>query len=177
MTDPSLQPVMNSATQGNTRPARRIGKGIFGWVLFIGLAIALFFALQSTKPPSFEVPLSEMTTEMSNGNVREVVVDGDSLRGHFIKPPVNRPHASIATAFRVELPPTTSQSWVFMQWLLEHRMDAEVRVENNSNLLMNLLIPLIPWLLIFAFIWFFVFRQLRNANAPKPVYIINPENK
>ena len=35
--------------------------------------------------------------------------------------------------------------------------------ENNQNLLSTILIPLIPWLLIFAFIWFFVFRQLRNS--------------
>jgi len=27
----------------------------------------------------------------------------------------------------------------------------------------NILLPLVPWLLILAFIWFFVFRQLRNS--------------
>jgi ATP-dependent Zn protease len=70
-----------------------------------------------------------------------------------------------------------------MQWLMDHRQDAEVRVENNANPLVNLLLPLVPWLLIFLFIWYFVFRQLRNANRqqaqPKatPVYIVNPENK
>jgi ATP-dependent Zn protease len=60
-------------------------------------------------------------------------------------------------------------------------MDAEVRVENNPNLFVNLVLPLVPWLLIFLFIWFFVFRQLRKASPqptkPMPVYIINPENK
>src|SRR5437667_9776892 len=28
---------------------------------------------------------------------------------------------------------------------------------------MNILLPLIPWLLIIGFIWFFIFRQLRNS--------------
>ena len=28
---------------------------------------------------------------------------------------------------------------------------------------MNIILPFIPWLLIFGFIWFFVFRQLRNS--------------
>jgi ATP-dependent Zn protease len=180
MTDPTPQPMMNYASPGTTRPPRRFGKGLFGWVLFIGLAVVLFLTLQSKTQHSFEIPLSELTTELSNGNVREVVVDGDTLRGHFVKPPANRPSASAAGAFRVELPPTTSQSWVFVQWLLDHRMDAEVRVENNPNLLVNLVLPLVPWLLIFLFIWFFVFRQLRQSSAqpkPMPVYIINPENK
>jgi hypothetical protein len=35
----------------------------------------------------------------------------------------------------------------------------------NSNSLRDLLVPLIPWLLIFGFIWFFAFRQLRNVGA------------
>ena len=34
--------------------------------------------------------------------------------------------------------------------------------KNQSNLLMNILLPLVPWLLIFGFVWFFVFRQLRD---------------
>jgi cell division protease FtsH len=28
---------------------------------------------------------------------------------------------------------------------------------------MNILVPLVPWLLIFVFIWFFIFRQFRNS--------------
>jgi hypothetical protein len=38
-------------------------------------------------------------------------------------------------------------------------------------------VPLIPWLLIFGFIWFFVFRQLRmqgvRGQQPTPVYVVN----
>jgi ATP-dependent Zn protease len=180
MSDPSPQPVINYASPGPTRPPRSFAKGIFGWVLFIGLAVMVFIVLQGNRQPALEIPLSELTTELSNGNVREVVVDGDTLRGHFVKAPANRPSASTAGAFRIELPPTMSQSWSFMQWLLEHRMDAEVRVENNPNTLANLLLPLVPWVLIFGFIWFFVFRQLRKTGAqpkPMPVYIINSENK
>jgi cell division protease FtsH len=180
MTDPSPQPVINYASPGAMRPPRRFTKGVFGWVLFIGLAVMIFIVLQGNRQPSFEIPLSELTTELSNGNVREVVIDGDTLRGHFVKPPASRPSASAAMAFRVELPPTTGQSWSFLQWLLDHRMDAEVRVENNPNLLVNLLLPLVPWILVFGFIWFFVFRQLRKASTqpkPMPVYIIDPEKK
>ena len=36
----------------------------------------------------------------------------------------------------------------------------------------------VTWLLILAFIWFFVFRQLRKnaaARTPMPVIIVNPE--
>jgi preprotein translocase subunit YajC len=54
-------------------------------------------------------------------------------------------------------------------------------VETSANLLVNVLLPLVPWFLIFAFIWFFVFRQLRRAQPgepkPAPVYIVTPENR
>ena len=40
------------------------------------------------------------------------------------------------------VPPTPAQNWVY-----------------------NILLPVIPWLLIFGFIWFFVFRQLRRSGA------------
>ena len=46
---------------------------------------------------------------------------------------------------------------------MNKRGDTKVEAKNQSNLLMNILLPLVPWLLIFGFIWFFVFRQLRNS--------------
>jgi cell division protease FtsH len=46
---------------------------------------------------------------------------------------------------------------------MKQRGATKVEAKNQSNLLMNILLPLVPWLLIFGFIWFFVFRQLRNS--------------
>ena len=59
--------------------------------------------------------------------------------------------------------PNATSNWDFTAWLLDHRGTADVKVDNNQNLLINMLLPMIPWLLIFGFIWFFVFRQLRNS--------------
>jgi cell division protease FtsH len=42
-------------------------------------------------------------------------------------------------------------------------LTTEIKVENSGSILTNLIVPFIPWLLIFGFIWFFVFRQLRNS--------------
>src|SRR5437879_5540637 len=146
MSEPSPQQhVINYARAGTARPRGVFGRGIIGWVLFIGLAVILFIVLQGNRTPSSEIPLSEFTTQLSNGNVSVVVVDADTLRGRLINP-INLASKTV-TAFRTELPPTTSQSWSFMQWLMDHRQNAEVRVENNSNLLVNLLLPLVPWLL------------------------------
>jgi cell division protease FtsH len=46
--------------------------------------------------------------------------------------------------------------------ILDKRGNAQVSFRNNQNLLLNILVPLIPWLLIFGFIWF-----LRLPPAPQ----------
>jgi len=178
--DTTPQPVINYASPGTVRPPRKFA-GLFGWVLFIGLAIMLFLVLQSNKSMSTDVSLSEFQTQFQNGNVSQVVVDGDMLRGTLIKPGTIAPGGAAFSKFRTELPATMSQNWSFIQWLLDHRQSAEVRVENNGNLVSSLLLPLIPWLLIFAFVWFFIMRSLRKAQPgkpkPTPVYIVTPENQ
>ena len=156
-------------------PARR-GRGWIGWVLFIALAVALFLSLQANRPDRPGFTLSRFATELEAGNVSEVEVGQDSLRGKFNKPIPTR-NGGTTTTFGVELGTGTGHTWGFVSWLLAIRNGADVRMVNDQNLLAAILIPLIPWLLIFAFIWFFVFRQLRNQRAgqpPVPVYLTPP---
>jgi cell division protease FtsH len=143
----------------------RFGRGLFGWVLFIGLAVMLFIVLQSNKKNATEVSMSELETQAKNQNVAELVVDGEVVRGRFHKPIQVGTNGNV-TQFRTDVPtPQISSDW-YMNWvqmLSRDSNNASLRAENNQNLLVNLLLPLVPWLLIFAFIWFFVFRQLRNS--------------
>src|SRR5689334_10445423 len=72
----------------------RFGRGIIGWVLFIGLAITLFILLKQRQ--------------VASGTVTPV-------------PALSSPDP------------------------------------------VSFLLPALPWLLIFGFVWFFIFRQLRGA--------------
>ncbi|HEY7117375.1 MAG TPA: ATP-dependent metallopeptidase FtsH/Yme1/Tma family protein [Tepidisphaeraceae bacterium] len=160
---------------------RRFARGLIGWVLFIGIACMLVVVLRTRVRTGTDVPVSEFVMQLRAGNVEQVVIDGDSVHGRLIKsvkygtPPVP------VTDFSAELPQGTSQSWNFVQWVVDNGQGAVVRVDNNQNVLLNLLLPLIPWALIFLFIWFFLFRQLRNANRtarqPMPVVIVNAEER
>jgi ATP-dependent Zn protease len=172
------QPTARSEIPFAARAPKRSGRGWIGWIIFLIVAVLLFFALQKKPSTGAEIPISEFTTQLSSGNVSQVVVDGDTLRGRFVTPQALGSKVVKFDEFHSELPPGTSQSWTFIQWLLDHRQEATVRVENNSNLVANLIVPLIPWLLIFGFIWFFLFRQLRTHQPdpkPSPVYIVNSE--
>ena len=149
-----------------------------GWILFVVIAITLGLLLDSDKGgPRTEVPLSEFRDQLLAGNVAQVSVGTDRLRGEF-EQPVARAEGEPVTRFRVVLPNGTSGNWMFTHWLLENRNDAVIDASAGDGLLINIFIPLIPWLLIFGFIWFFVFRQLRNANQkpkePLPVIVVQP---
>jgi ATP-dependent Zn protease len=150
-------------------------KYLIGLAIF--LAVAFFFLTAQTRPAGqFAMPLSVFEAELAADNVERVDVEGDVLVGKLRTQRTieNQP----VLTFRTALPPGTTAGWNFMEWLLENRRNATVNVNNDENLLLNILVPLIPWLLIFGFIWFFVFRQLRgaqtNAAQPMRVIVVNP---
>ncbi|HSI35028.1 MAG TPA: ATP-dependent zinc metalloprotease FtsH, partial [Tepidisphaeraceae bacterium] len=144
----------------------RMGRGLFGWVLFIALAVMLFIVLQGTRKQAQDISMTELMVQAKNGNIAKLVIDENVIKGAFNRPD-ETPHKGVQN-FRCEVP----LNQVSSPWLMQFVMDLATRkgdvtipvtAENNQNLLSTILIPLIPWLLIFAFIWFFVFRQLRNS--------------
>jgi ATP-dependent Zn protease len=97
--------------------------------------------------------------------VASIAIEGPSISGHFNGTETIR--GMSIRAFHTQIP-KEAVGWQFTQWLLEHRGNAIVNVDNNANVLLDILVPLIPWLLIFGFIWFFVFRQLRHRQPQIP---------
>jgi len=143
----------------------QFGKGLFGWVLFIALAVMLFMLLNKREDRYTPVSLGEFTRHLENDRVRFVDVGSDQLYGEFMSPQSVGGDSNV-TNFRVPLPKDVTKDWAFTQWLMEHRRGAGLGVRSGgSNALLEILIPLIPWLLIFLFIWFFVFRQLRKSQG------------
>jgi hypothetical protein len=161
-------------------PARRGGK-ILGWVLFIALALMLALLLtRRSKPPYGEIALSDFAAKLRAGNVEWVTVSDTEVSGKFETPQTlasGRVPVTV-THFRTQLPNNVAGSWPFTQWLLDNANGARIEADNGGNLLVNIVVPLIPWVLIFGFIWFFVFRQLRGQGArppqPWPVVVVNP---
>jgi ATP-dependent Zn protease len=156
-------------------PPKRRFASLFGWVLFLGLAVILFL-LMSQRAPEARYPriaLSELATRLEAGEVQSLVVEGDQAHGQFVQPRT-LPGGQTSSDFRCQLPEGAGGDWHFFEWLLEHRGKADVSVMNSSSLVVNILLPIIPWLLIFGFIWFFVFRQLRKVGTNQQMVITGP---
>jgi len=139
-------------------PPRKFPRRIFGWLLFIGLAVMLTMLLAKNSVPRQAISLSDFYSQLLANHLTEINLGGDEITG------VMTTSAGVPVAFRTQLPSGTSSNWTFTQWLLDHDGNAKVTVDVSSSELTNILVPLIPWLLIFGFIWFFVFRTLRKQK-------------
>jgi cell division protease FtsH len=161
---PDRPPRKNGARPpGGGNGGLRFGRGLFGWVLFIALAVMLFMLLNKSGAQYVSVSLSEITSRLKTDGVKELTIDGDKWIGEFRKPEAIGDKGENVTKFQTALPSNSSTDWSMTQWVLDNAKGAKVNIENSPNVLINILVPLIPWLLIFGFIWFFVFRQLRNS--------------
>jgi cell division protease FtsH len=141
----------------------RFGRGLLGWVLFIGLAIMLFILVNKNNSSQTLIPLSEFELALKNDEVQSATIDGDEIRGEFTEKKSIAGIPDQVKTFRTLYPTGTLSNGYYLAQLREIPSNAKIDAENSQNLVVNLLLPLIPWLLIFGFIWFFIFRQLRNS--------------
>ncbi|HWP40660.1 MAG TPA: ATP-dependent zinc metalloprotease FtsH [Tepidisphaeraceae bacterium] len=167
-----------SAEQRPEKPARknsrgpgangglRFGRGVFGWILFIGLAVMLFMLVSKQSRAYHPIDYSQFWTELDNGKIKELTIENDEIHGQF-NTEVALPSGQKIELFRTTLPTGLSMDYEFLKDLVERgrksNSNPAIKVENSQNFLLQFILPLIPWLLIFGFIWFFVFRQLRNS--------------
>src|SRR5690349_8533301 len=128
----------------------RMGRGLFGWVLFIALAVMLIMLLNKGSTQFANVAFSDFWSHLNQDHVAKVILEGDKLTGEFTGPQ-NLGGQSGVVKFQTVLP-AGAAGWEFLRDLLNAKGNARVEVENSQNLLINIVVPLIPWLLIFGFI-------------------------
>ena len=143
----------------------KLGRGLFGWILFIVFAVMLFIFFNNKGRGNVNVDISELKQQFMNKNVEVVTLDGDILRGKFRKA-VTASGISNVEMFRTEAP-TGSQPWDVCKWALDSGAEGatSVKVENKGTFVSTILVSLIPWVLIIGVVWFFVIRQLRSGSG------------
>src|SRR3954468_13686417 len=61
----------------------RFGRGVFGWVLFVLLAVMLFVLVNQNRRSHQDVDIGTFITALKNNQVKTVTIDGDELSGQF----------------------------------------------------------------------------------------------
>jgi len=127
------------------------GRNLALWVIIALLLLALFNLFQgpATRSSSIEVPYSEFLSEVDNGNVRNVIVEGRNIKGFF----------EDGRAFRTYAPDDPK--------LVERLYTKGVGIASKpeeGNLLIGALISWFPMLLIIGF-WIFFMRQMQSGSG------------
>src|SRR5438105_1055386 len=97
----------------------RFGRGLFGWVLFIGLAIMLFMLLNNTKPGKYLVSLSDFQTALRDDKVKSITIEGDEITGEY-EPVQPGKNGNTIQFFRTPLPTGSTSTWDFTRWVLDN---------------------------------------------------------
>jgi len=155
------RPQSKQRRTGMTKGGLPFGRGLMGWVLFVALAIMLIILLNKNRGNYVQITLDEFLTRLKVDKVETLTIETDDLSGKFRN--VEKIANHDVTLFRTPLPSGPAGWQNFTQYVYENRGTASINVDNQSSFLLQVIAPLIPWLLIFGFVWFFVFRQLRNS--------------
>ena len=159
----------NNGGPGNGGPGNGgmwFGRGILGWVVFIALALLIVYMVTNTRKTYTRIGESELFGHL--GQVQSMEIDTDEVNGTFLQklqlPDVNGNTVAVDN-FNVQLTPGESSDWRFHEYLRANAPSAAFRNVSNQNLLVNILLPFIPWLLVLAFLYVVIFRQLRNGGG------------
>ena len=156
------QPEREDRPSGNRPPGTpvRMSRGVLGWIVVIVFSLMLIMMVMNNMPGHAKLRMDQFRAELEAGNIQRVVFKADRISGER----KNVQSQGEPKAFEVEWPPG-AMDYEFTRYVLDNVKDGQVETDNNSGVFLNVLLNIVPWILVFAFIWFFVFRQLRGFGA------------
>jgi len=156
--------------QGGKKPGNGSGgpgglgknpRGMYSWLVFLLIGLMLLFMLRDMSPKSAAIGMDEFIQRVENGEVLEVQISDTVLTGKM------RPEAMVGKEpdterFTVVLGPGAGNE----QWFMEMLDKSEVEWEyQNPNPYFETFKGMIPILLIFGLLYFFLIRQFKGAGG------------
>jgi len=146
-------------------PSPRLSRNLVHWLLLLGLAIVLVGLLNNSMESAQQISISEFRKHIANKNITKLVIREDgTIEGELRKTQVEGTMPDASPRFTLTYPREAIDSR-FIDSLNAALPDADIKADKPNQILLVLLSSILPWLLIFGFLWFFVFRQLRNAGG------------
>jgi cell division protease FtsH len=142
-------------------PPMRMSRGVLGWVVFILVSLMLVMMVMQNMTSRTELSYDEFLTQVKDHNLERATIRDDAIVGklsHVTGQGQN-------TEFQVDLIPGRINYDNLVAEIRRYSPDARIKFDNQSNYIWQVLISMVPWILIFAFVWFFVFRQMRGMGG------------
>ncbi len=141
-------------------PNLKMSRNIMSWLILLGLAMLLVGMLQNRFEPSVPISIDQFVELVETKQIAKLVIEEDGvIRGLRKRGRPNEP-----LQFRVTYPREAVDN-KFVSWLVESLPDAKIEATKPNQYLM-VLFGMLPYILLIALLWFFIFRQIRNASGP-----------
>jgi len=144
-------------------PSVKMSRNLVSWLVLLGLAMLLVALLNHSMGPNPEISISKFKEWVRDDQVQLVRIKEDGLIEGLRKEPEA---PNLPLQFRVAYP-REAIDHDFLNEMVEavRKGGGDVKYEKQNQFVL-LLLSMLPWILIFGFIWFFIFRQLRSSNGP-----------
>ncbi len=163
MTENDNNPKRNSKDNqppGKEFPGGRNPRNMFHWAILGLLAVMLITSLRNLEGPRETIDFSDFLGKVRSGKVKEVWIFDTYIKGELKD--LEGQEVGSSKVFKVKIHPgIPSEGWI--NEVLDEN-DVKVHFE-SPNILVEILIGIIPWILIFAFMYFFVFRQFKAGGG------------
>ena len=158
--------------EGTTPGGPKLNRGLMGWVVMIVGALLVLWVLTLQNDATTAVPFGTVrqqavASEDATGNIERITFTGNSVNGEFrqaIPHPIK--DGVEVKEFTAATPPGLTSEADFVAFFEQADPTTVIGAEPGNTLLVQVLVSLVPWLLILGFLWFFVFRPMRNAAGP-----------
>ncbi|MCJ7508571.1 MAG: ATP-dependent metallopeptidase FtsH/Yme1/Tma family protein, partial [candidate division Zixibacteria bacterium] len=140
---------------------KKSGRTLILWIALIVLSILLFQYYSRGKKDIVDVSYSEFQQQLEQSNIKSVLVIEKNVEGEFVKA-ISKSDGGRTqnyARFRTYLP-VESQELISQMQQKGVQIEAQAPSVNWSGMLLTSL----PWILLLAFFWFFLFRQMQGSS-------------
>jgi len=150
----------NGNGRGPGQGPYRAPKNAYSWIIFLMMAVLLVLMLTNYGQRADLIEMSEFEQRVKNGEVATLKVYETSLEGKM------RPDALEGTDAREQFKVDIDSGVGEQAWFRKLLNDNDVKWGYaQPNLIFEILRWVLPWILILAVMYFFIFRQFRGAGG------------
>lgn len=165
MTDdgPEPQDQRPNRLPGKGPPPRfRMSRGAMSWLGFVLIALMIATVVSQQYSPPITISITEFWDRAANNDFAEIVLGDNEIRGVFKETAQGLPHGQEPN-LRFKVNYRIDRVNEIESRLREICPRTKITYESSNSPYMQFLISVVPWVLIIAFFWFFIFRQLRSS--------------
>jgi len=141
-------------------PSPKVSRNLLSWLVLLGLTILLVSLLTSSMTTAEKLTISAFEAAVESGEIKSIIIKEDGLiEGERI---VNDADTVNANPRFTVLYPREAITDRFLDRIRAKVPSVECQ---KPSPFMLVLVSMLPWILIFAFIWFVFIRQMRSAGG------------